>query len=198
MDDILKKNNIDFIIENDQVLVKAKDIGDLLDIKDIRTTLRDFDKDEKMKLAIRDNKNRSQMTNMLTDKGIKRLLMITRKPKSIELCKLLNIEYNIKIVAEETNFVEQIVTAFNTFNIKEQYKCLNYRIDLYFIDYKLAIEFDEPHSYKYKLNDIKRENTIKEYLNCKFIRVKHKDNIFKTINIILLEIITQTKFNNIL
>ena len=26
---------------------------------------------------------------------------------------------------------------------KKQYKCNNYRIDLYFIDYKLAIECDE-------------------------------------------------------
>ena len=30
----------------DEPLFKAKDIGDLLEIKDIRTTLRDFDKDE--------------------------------------------------------------------------------------------------------------------------------------------------------
>ncbi len=47
MDDILGKNNIDFIIENDQVMVKAKDIGQLLGIKNIRDTIKNFNKDEK-------------------------------------------------------------------------------------------------------------------------------------------------------
>jgi very-short-patch-repair endonuclease len=177
-------------------LYSSRDIGNLLEIKKIRKTLENIDEKFKCKKAIK-SKGGMKTTWLLTLDGVKRVVIISRKVKSIELCKLLNIECDIKVVAKETNFVEQIITAFKTFNIKEQYKCLDYRIDVYFVDYKLAIEFDEAHSYKYKANDIKRENTIKEYLKCKFIRVKQNDNIFKTINIILVEIIKQSKLNNI-
>jgi len=58
-----------------------------------------------------------------------------------------------------------------------------YRIDLYFPDYKLAIECDENHT---NIDaDIKRENDIKDKLNCTFIRYKPYDkkfNIFLLIN----------------
>jgi very-short-patch-repair endonuclease len=178
-------------------LYKAKDIGDLLEIKSIRKTLESIDDKFKFKKHIKTNGVRYSNTWLLSLDGIKRVIIISRKPKSIELCRLFNIECDVKIVAKETNFIEQIITTFNKFNMEQQYQCLNYRIDLYFIDYKLAIEFDENHAYKGTLDDIKRENIIKEYLKCKFIRVKYNDNIFKTINVILLEIISQNKSTHI-
>lgn len=67
---------------------------------------------------------------------------------------------------------------------KSQYSVDKYRIDLYFIDYKLAIECDENRHNSKKENDEIRQNYIESKLNCKFIRYnpEEKDfNIFKVI-----------------
>lgn len=65
-----------------------------------------------------------------------------------------------------------------------QYSILDYRIDLYFPKYKLAIECDEK-AHKNKINeDIKRENEIKEILNCTFIRYEPEEKDFCISNVI--------------
>ena len=190
MDDILGKNNIDFIIKDDQVMVKAKDIGDLLGIKDIRTTLRDFDKDEKIKLAIRDNINRSQMTHMLTEKGIKRLLCSSRKPMSVLLARELGINVQHKYVHIETTFVINIKKTFLGEEILEQYIVGDYILDLYFPKYNLAIEIDE-NAHKFKKNqDYIKEEYIRKKLDCKFLRIKEKDDIFISINLIYTALVS--------
>jgi very-short-patch-repair endonuclease len=52
-----------------------------------------------------------------------------------------------------------------------QYIVLGYRIDLYFEQYKIAIECDEyGHSDRNSLEEKERENKIKDFLNCKFVR----------------------------
>jgi very-short-patch-repair endonuclease len=173
----------------DEPLYKAKDIGDLLDIKNIRATVSKLDEKYKTKRNIKSNCGNFVNTWLVSLDGIKRIIIISRKHKSIELCKILHLDCDIKIVAKETNFVKQILIAFKTFKIELQYVCLNYRIDLYFIDYKLAIEFDESHSYKGKSDDKIRQKLIEENLNCKFLRVKYNDDIFETINNIILIIL---------
>ena len=60
----------------------------------------------------------------------------------------------------------------NTFegeNMETQYCVLTYMIDLYFHEYKLAIEIDEK-GHKDRKNDreVKRQKEIKNKLNCKF------------------------------
>ncbi len=61
-------------------LFKAKDIGDLLDIKDIKSTIRDFDKDEVHTMHLTDSLGRIQENNMLTEQGLYKVLMTSRKP----------------------------------------------------------------------------------------------------------------------
>ena len=72
--------NIEIYGTYEYPLFKANDIANLLGIKDIRTTLRDFDKDEWHTMPVIDNLGRPQDTNMLTEDGLYRLLMISRKP----------------------------------------------------------------------------------------------------------------------
>ena len=74
-------------------------------------------------------------------------------------------------------------------NKQTQCDVLGYRVGLYFNDYKLAIEIDENRhgnrNIGYKIN---RQNTIKQELNCNFIRIgpdKEDFDIFTTINEIL-------------
>jgi prophage antirepressor-like protein len=61
-------------------LFKANDIGNLLEIKKIRNTIDDFDKDEAYTMGISDSLGRLQQTNMLTERGLYKVLMISRKP----------------------------------------------------------------------------------------------------------------------
>ena len=63
---------------------------------------------------------------------------------------------------------------------------LGYRIDIYFHEYKLAIEVDELRHTNRNINhEIERQKALEKELNCIFIRIKpdEKDfNIFKEIN----------------
>jgi prophage antirepressor-like protein len=72
--------NINIYGTYEEPLFKAKDIGDLLGIKDIRTTLREFDEDEWHTMPLIDSLGRNQETNMLKEQGLYKILMISRKP----------------------------------------------------------------------------------------------------------------------
>ena len=121
-------------------LYKANDIGKLLNLSNIRTSINNFEDDEKYLLKKIDSNGILRNTNMITYKGIKRLICSSRKLESINLCLELGIDYDTKIISKEIHFILEIKKAFNGIKMIEQFKCLNYRIDLYFIDYKLAIE----------------------------------------------------------
>ena len=54
-----------------------------------------------------------------------------------------------------------------------QYSVLGYRIDLYFYDYKFAIEFNE-NGHSDRIIDyeiIRRQKAVEQELGCKFIRI---------------------------
>ena len=60
-----------------------------------------------------------------------------------------------------------------------QHFVLGYKIDSYFVKYKLAVEIDE-HNYEQRDNEkeLMRENAIKQKLGCKFIRINPDDDKF--------------------
>ena len=65
--------------------------------------------------------------------------------------------------------------------MQTQYSALGNRIDLYFLDYILAMEVDE----KGHEDEIKRQKALEKELSCECVRVnpdKNDFNIFKTIN----------------
>lgn len=64
--------------------------------------------------------------------------------------------------------------------ISTQYSINNYRIDLYFIDYKLAIECDE-HNH---VDRNKEYEKIREELNCTFIKFNPHEKCFNIGNVI--------------
>ena len=70
--------------------------------------------------------------------------------------------------------------------MQKQYIVLGYRIDLYFHEYKLAIEVDELGHNDRNINDeIQRQQALERELNCVFIRINPDAidfNIFKEIN----------------
>ena len=70
--------------------------------------------------------------------------------------------------------------------MQTQYSVLGYRIDLYFHDYKLAIEADEKGLKDSNINhQIERQKAIEKKLGCEFTRInpgKKFFKIFKAVN----------------
>ena len=90
------------------------------------------------------------------------------------------------INTKEQTIINSIKDTFEGENIQTQYSVLGYRIDLYFHEYKLAIEVDElGHTDRNINNEIERQKALERELNCVFIRINpdEKDfNILKVIN----------------
>ena len=80
-------------------------------------------------------------------------------------------QYNIILTKEESLLIP-LMDAFEVDNMQTQYSVLGYRTDLYFHDYKLAVEVDEK-DYKDRSIDheIKRQKAIEKELGCEFIRI---------------------------
>ena len=101
------------------------------------------------------------------------------------------------ILTKEQSVLTRIMSSFEGKDMQTQYNVLGYRIDLYFHDYKLAIETDENgHSNRNIDYEIKRQKTIEQELDCKFIKNcpdKEDLDIFIAINEIFRNIKQSTK-----
>lgn len=131
-----------------------------------------------------------------------RLLVITiisslriSKTKKEQILQKYGIkDYEIMRTYIEADIHEKIMKTFNSCCILiEQYSILNYRIDLYCTDKKIAIECDEHNHIAYnKDTELERQQNITKILNCKWIRYnpydKHFD-IFDLLNKIMKELI---------
>jgi len=127
-----KDHNITILWENEKPLFRASEIGDILEIKNIRTSIIDFDEDEK---GVRSMYTLGgfQEILFLTEVGVYRLLMASRKPVARPfqkwLCKViesiretgkyelqLKIKENRELIQAETK--EQIELALKHENDK--------------------------------------------------------------------------------
>ena len=84
--------------------------------------------------------------------------------------------------------------------MQTQYNALSHRIDLYFHDYKLAIEINENgHSHRIIDYEIKRQKVLKQELDCNIISIdpdKEDFDVFRTINKCLDTLNNQLKNTN--
>ena len=86
-------------------------------------------------------------------------------------------------MTQEQSVLTKIKSAFSTEEIIFQHSVLGYRIDVYFLKHKLAIEVDEL-GHVNRINDEERQKAIEKKLDCKFIRInpaKENFNIFNEI-----------------
>ena len=104
--------------------------------------------------------------------------MQSQKKKRFKLHDVMN--------TKEQAIINSIKDTFEGENIQTQYSVLGYRFDLYFHEYKLAIEVDElGYTSKNINNEIEKQKALEEELNCGFIRINpdEKDfNIFTKTN----------------
>ena len=115
-----------------------------------------------------------------------KIIMNCRTDKSCSFKKNLRFKLLDVINTKEQTIINSIINKFEGENIRTQYSLLGYRIDLYFHEYKLAIEVDElGHTNRNINNEIERQKALEKELNCIFIRINpdEKDfNIFQEIN----------------
>ena len=91
-------------------------------------------------------------------------------PKTIKFRTDLGFNQINLILKKEQSVIESIIDTFKGEDIRIQYTVLGYRIDLYFYEYKLAIEIDElGHNDRNTDYEIKRQREIEKELNCVFI-----------------------------
>ena len=115
-----------------------------------------------------------------------KIIMDCRTDKSCSFKKNLGFTLYDLINTKEQAIINSIKDTFEGENIQNQYSVLGYRLDLYFHEYKLAIEVDElGHPDRNINNEIERQIALEKELNCVFIRINPDEknfNIFKEIN----------------
>jgi hypothetical protein len=178
-------NFMDIVISDEipYTLYCVRGLQKILNIKNIKEIIRTYDLDKKCK-KIGNTLGGAQIKNYLKYNGLIYFLATRKKIEALDFCKICDIKLEQKFYSRiEFDTFKCILDAFKDEIMISQYIVNKYRIDLYFPDYKLAIECDENH--KNIDADIKRENDIKDQLNCTFIRYKPYDknfNIFLLIN----------------
>lgn len=134
-----------------------------------------------------DKKGQARKCYEITKNGCE--LIIQRSRKDIKLEKLIELTGNMEtpiVLSErkEIGFIKQLEEFLSEYNIKgiKQYPILNYRIDYYIPELKLAIEYDENNhnSYSYDKQE-GRQKQIEKELGCKFIRLSDNCSDLKNI-----------------
>ena len=101
-----------------------------------------------------------------------KIIMDCRTDESCNLKRNLGFTLHDVINTKEQTVINLIKDAFEGENMQTQYTVLNYRIDLYFHKYKLAIEVDELGHNDRNINDeIQRQRALERELDCVFIRI---------------------------
>jgi prophage antirepressor-like protein len=135
-----KHFNIEVHGTYDEPLFKAKDIGDLLEMRNIREVIKNFNEKQRCDVSLTDAIGRQQNTTFLTEKGLYKVLMRSRKPIAEEfqdwVCELikhirLNSNNQLQNKIKELEFykepsyqelpLEEIVYCFST-DIDNVYK----------------------------------------------------------------------------
>ena len=100
-------------------------------------------------------------------------------------------------MTKEQSVLKSVMKVFEGENMQTQYNVLGCNIDLYFHDYKLAIEIDEKGHKDRNINhEIERQKALEKELNCKFIRINPDEenfNINKANNEIFRQVKGSTK-----
>ena len=111
-----------------------------------------------------------------------KIIMDCRTDKSCNLKKNIGFKLYDVINTKEQTIINSIKDMFEGENMQTQYSALCYRIDIYFHEYKLAIEVDElGHTNKNINNEIERQKALEINKIHRNIKKCLIDKIFKKI-----------------
>ena len=128
-------------------------------------------------------------TILINQRGLQCLIQYGRK-HSKELLEWYETNFQVKCnvikrLSKEEEYIKYILESFDGEYMIRQFPVNNYRVDLYFPEYRLAIECDENgHSDRDQTSEETREMCIEDELKCSFIRFNPDDNQFNIFQII--------------
>lgn len=157
----------------------VKDIGSCLKHSNMRSLISRYPEVDKKKVR-RSTRGGPQQVVYISEAAVKRLCIYSRKLVPDELAVYLNIAvHETKYNSVEGDTIAKIMSTFCGEEMVPQYAVNNYRIDLYFPKYQIAVECDEEHHKRYKAKDEEREAYIKQKLGCTFVRYEPHDENFQ-------------------
>ena len=169
----LENNDIEVIVDSVNALwLNERHIEEQLGHKNLPAVTNKYDKIYK--------KRRYELVYEPIKQPYRRFLRIDLALKIIMDCRTdesCNIKRNLGSTLHDViNTKEQTTNstkdAFEEKDMQTQYTVIGYRIDLYFHEYKLAIEVDElGHNDRNIGYEIQRQKALKRELNCVFIRL---------------------------
>jgi hypothetical protein len=188
---IIKSDNEPF------TLFCVADIGKILGTRNINKNVspRRFNYDDRVLVKSVTNGGEQYMV-FVTYNGLLKIFSCSRKTELIDFSKKVGIDVKNNFYScIEADTIKCLLKSFSGEEMIEQYIVgdNDYRIDLYFPQYKIAVECDESHhkTITNKLKDLERQSAIKDVLNCIFIRYDpfcEEFNIFTLINEIFTKI----------
>ena len=109
--------------------------------------------------------------------------MDSRTVSSVEFKSRLGFKNQYPIMTQEQSVLTKIREVFSTEEISFEHFVLGYRIDAYFLKYKLAIEVDERGRNDRDLErEIERQKALEKELDCKLIRINPARENFSIFN----------------
>jgi very-short-patch-repair endonuclease len=152
---------------NGDLYYMLKDIAVLLQLKSIRSVCRTLPR-----VNIKTETNGGiQEVSYISEETLIVLLCKSRSPFVDNLAKTLNLNVKDTIVKSyESCTLTSIHNAFKGEAIELQYSVGKYKVDMYFLEYKIAVECDEIHHSQHTQYDQQREQYIQKVLQCTFIR----------------------------
>lgn len=102
MEGILKRYNIEIIKQNNQIYVESNILATFLEMGNIRSSVIVYSSDEKCLLNKKDKRGCIQKTSCLTEKGFKKFICSSRKPKAVLIANELGLNVTHKYVVPET------------------------------------------------------------------------------------------------
>lgn len=156
----------------------ARDIADILGIKQVKASIKNFDNTEIVSPEMRERLGlvtykkykcdirRDDSVILLTENGMRRLISNSRSPVAERIRQSLDDKKYYNGSIPEMKFVNSMQKAFSGENMEIQKSVLGYRIDLYFTDYNIAVEFDEVHHRRQVAEDVARQTQIENELGC--------------------------------
>ena len=183
-----ENNDIEVIIDGVNTLwLNEKHIEEQLGHKNLPAITNKYDKIyKKYRYELVDEPIKQRNRRFLRIDLALKIIMDCRTDEPCSLKRNLGFNLHDVINAKKQTILRSIKDAFEGEDMQTQYTVIGYRIDLYFHEYKLAIEVDElGHTNRNINNEIERQKALEKELNCVFIRINpdEKDfNIFKEIN----------------
>ena len=158
------RNGLEAIKDNDRILwLNEKDREEGLNHKHLRDITINHHSDHRKHRYELATEPKKEYNRIFTGKKLPVQAVVDSRTRSVHKCRtrLGFKQYNL-ILTKEQSVITGIVRSFEGENMQTQYNLLGYRNDLYFHDYKRAIEIDEygwnDRSISYEIERQKQQN----------------------------------------